>query len=292
MKKNFRPVTKAILPVAGIGTRFLPATKAQPKEMLPIVDKPALQYIVEEFVAAGIKDIIFVTSNGKRALEDHFDRNFELEYRLDQKGKKKELEAVAQIGKMANFAFVRQPKPLGDGHAVLQALPFIDEDEPIAVAFGDDLIDSRIPAIAQLIETYNKYGETVTCVAEVPKMDVSRYGVIDGNALDKKTWEVSEFVEKPPVRKAPSTLAHIGREILTPAYLNILRDQQKAADGEIRLANAFATYLQNGGKIYARVLEGTWWDTGNKAQFIKAQIAYALKHPEIKADIKKYIRSL
>jgi len=186
-------IKKAIIPVAGMGTRFLPATKAQPKEMLPVVDKPVIQYIVEEAVAAGIEEIIFVTAIGKRAIEDHFDRNFELEYRLEQKHKHKELKQIREIGKLAKFAFVRQNKPLGDGHAVLSASAFIAEDEAVAVLFGDDIIVGRTPALREMIETFEKYRTPIIGVEEVPKEKISNYGIVEGLKVDKKTLEIKSL---------------------------------------------------------------------------------------------------
>ncbi len=285
------PIRKAIIPVGGLGTRFLPASKAQPKEMLAVVDKPVIQYIVEEAVASGIEEIIFVTSIGKRAIEDHFDRNFELEYRLDQKGKKKELEEISAIGKLAKFAFVRQSKPLGDGHALLAALPFIDHHEPVAVLFGDDIITGKKPALKQLIETYEKYGDPVIALQRVPKSDVSSYGVIAGTELDEKTWEISTFVEKPPVEKAPSDLAVVGRYVLTPDIFEILRNQKPGKDGEIRLADAFVSHLENKKPIYGNLFEGIRYDCGNKLGFLIAQIELGLQHKDIGKKLQAYLKT-
>lgn len=285
-------IRKAIIPVAGMGTRFLPAAKAQPKEMLAVVDKPIIQYIVEEAVASGIEEIIFVTAIGKHAIENHFDRNFELEYRLEQKGKLKELEAISVIGKLAKFAFVRQSKPLGDGHAVLTALPFLDIHEPVAVLFGDDIIESKTPALGQLIEVYEKYGDPVVALQKVPKNMVSQFGVIDGKKLSKTTWEIQRFVEKPPIEEAPSDLIAIGRYILTPLIYELLEKQKPGKDGEIRLAGAFETLLKNDGVLYGCHFEGTWHNCGNKFGFVKAQIELGLKHPDVGPELKKYLKSL
>ncbi len=285
-------IRKAIIPVAGMGTRFLPATKAQPKEMLPVVDKPVIQYIVEEAVAAGIEEIIFVTAMGKRAIEDHFDRNFELEYRLEQKNKMKELEAIREVGKLAKFAFVRQQKPLGDGHAVLAAAPFIGADESVAILFGDDIITGKVPAIGQLIKTFEKYGDPVIAIQEVPHAEVSRYGVIGGIETGKNTWEIKKFVEKPAVDDAPSNLAVVGRYVITPEILRILAEQQPGKDEEIRLADAFATHLENGKPLYGCKFDGRRYDCGNKVQFIIAQIELGLTHPEVKNDLQHYLQSL
>ena len=284
-------IKKAIIPVAGLGTRFLPASKAQPKEMLAVVDKPVIQYIVEEAVKSGIEEIIFVTSVGKRAIEDHFDRNFELEYRLEQKKKEKELKTVQQIGRLAKFAFVRQSKPLGDGHAVLAALPFIDIHEPVAVLFGDDIIAGKKPALQQLMETYEKYGDPVVALQKVPKNEVSSYGIIDGKEISKNVWEISKFVEKPSIEKAPSNLAAVGRYILTPDLCAFLAKLTPGKDGEIRLADAFSSYLKAGHPIYGCVFEGTRYDCGNKLGFLKAQIELGLQHPEVGRELKKFLQN-
>lgn len=285
-------IRKAIIPVAGMGTRFLPAAKAQPKEMLAVVDKPVIQYIVEEAVASGIEEIIFVTAIGKRAIEDHFDRNFELEYRLEQKKKIAELEKIKRIGKLAKFAFVRQTKPLGDGHAILSALPFIESHEPVAVLFGDDIIDNGRgkPALRQLMDVYEKYGDPVTALMEVPKKEVSNYGVIDGTQIKDDLWEINKFIEKPPIEKAPSRLVHIGREILTPDILAILPTIKPGVGGEIRLADAFAEYIKRKRVLYGHVFKGTRYDCGNKLGFLKAQIELGLKHEDIGKDLKRYLK--
>lgn len=285
-------IRKAIIPVAGIGTRFLPATKAQPKEMLAVVDKPIIQYIVEEAVASGIEEIIFVTSISKRAIEDHFDRNFELEYRLQQKKKTQELAAVSTIGKLAKFAFVRQDKPLGDGHAILSALPFIDTHEPVAFAFGDDIIDGKVPAFKQVIDVYQTYNDPVIALEAVPKKNVSSYGVIKGSRVAERTWEIRDFVEKPAVTEAPSNLIFIGRGVLTPELLTTLIRQKPGKDGEVRLADAFMSYLAKGRVMYGCQFEGTRYDCGNKLGFVKAQIELGLKHPEIGRELKNYLRTL
>lgn len=285
-----RMIRKAIIPVAGMGTRFLPASKAQPKEMLAVVDKPVIQYIVEEAVASGIEEIIFVTSIGKRAIEDHFDRNFELEYRLEQKGKKKELEMVGAIGKLAKFAFVRQTKPLGDGHAVLAALPFVDPHEPVAVLFGDDIIDGKVPALAQLIQTYETYKDSVVALQEVERSEVSNYGVIGGTQVEKHVWQINQFVEKPPEAKAPSNLIAVGRYVLTPDVLALLKTQKAGKDGEIRLADAFGTHLHHKHVLYGCRFEGTRYDCGSKLGYLKAQVELGLKHPDIGPALHRYLK--
>ncbi len=283
-------IRKAIIPVAGMGTRFLPASKAQPKEMLAVVDKPVIQYIVEEAVASGIEEIIFVTAIGKRAIEDHFDRNFELEYRLEQKKKIEELIDLQKIGKLAKFAFVRQTKPLGDGHAILSALPFVEKHEPVAVLFGDDIIDGKIPALKQLIDMYEKYGDPVIALQKVPKKEVSNYGVIGGKKLNKGEWKINRFVEKPAVKDAPSDLIVIGRYIITPEIMAMLPSVAAGKDGEIRLADAFAAHLANGKTLSGCEFEGVRYDCGSKLGFVKAQIELGLKHKDIGAELKKYLK--
>ncbi|HBI16647.1 MAG: UTP-glucose-1-phosphate uridylyltransferase [Candidatus Moranbacteria bacterium GW2011_GWF2_34_56] len=284
-------IKKAILPVAGFGTRFLPATKAQPKEMLPIVDKPVIQYLVEEAVSAGIEEIIFVTGRGKRAIEDHFDTSFELEYNLVEKDKNDLLEEVRRISGLAKFSYVRQPQPLGDGHAILQAAHIVG-DEPVLVIFGDCLYDSEVPASAQLIETFEKYGDPVIGLSAIEKKDVSKFGVIDGVELDEYTWEIKKMIEKPKVEDAPTNLVAVGKYIITPSVFETLSKMKNGKSGEIRLADAFEIMLSNNKPLYGKILEGSWLDTGNKINFMKAAIHLGLKHPEIKDELKKYLKNL
>lgn len=285
-------IKKAIIPVAGLGTRFLPAAKAQPKEMLAVVDKPIIQYIVEEAVASGIEHIIFVTSVGKRALEDHFDRNFELEYRLEQKNKLKELEQVAKIGKLAKFAFVRQSKPLGDGHALLSALPFIEMHEPVAVLFGDDIVVGKKPALKELIEVYNRYEDPVVALEKMPREEVTRFGVIKGKDIGEGVWEIQGIVEKPSLSKAPSNLAVIGKYILTPEILAILKKIKPGQDGEIRIANAIEEFIKTNRSLYGVVLSGKRYDCGSKLGYLIAQVEIGLQHPELNKQFGKYLRGL
>lgn len=284
-------IRKAILPVAGFGTRFLPATKAQPKEMLPVVDKPVIQYLVEEAVASGIEEIVFVTGRGKRAIEDHFDVSYELEDTLVEKNKHELLEEVQKISTLAKFSYVRQPLPLGDGHAVLQAYHLVGE-EPILVIFGDCIYDSSVPASKQLIETFEKYGDSVIGLSEVAKEDVSKFGVIDGVKLDKNNWEIKKIIEKPGMEKAPSNLAAVGKYIITPEVFHTLSKMSSGKSGEIRLADAFDIMLSNSRPLYGRVLEGEWLDTGDKFNFVKTTIHLGLKHPEINERLKNYLKSL
>lgn len=282
-------VRKAILPVAGFGTRFLPATKAQPKEMLPIVDKPVIQYLVEEAVASGIEEIIFVTGRGKRAIEDHFDVSYELEDTLVEKNKHDLLKEVQKISSLAKFSYVRQSMPLGDGHAVLQAAHLLN-GEPALVIFGDCLYDSEIPASKQLIETYEKYGDSVIGLSEVPENQIPLFGVIDGVKVDEHTYEINGLVEKPKIEDAPSNLVAVGKYIVTPEVFEILETMNQGKSGEIRLIDAFEVMLERKRAIYGRIIEGEWLDTGDKFNFVKATIHMGLKHPEIGKKLHEYLK--
>ncbi|MFA5993735.1 MAG: UTP--glucose-1-phosphate uridylyltransferase GalU [Parcubacteria group bacterium] len=284
-------IKKAILPVAGFGTRFLPATKSQPKEMLPVVDKPVIQYLVEEAVASGIEEIIFVTGRGKRAIEDHFDVSYELEDTLVEKNKQDLLAAVQKISGLARFSYVRQPMPLGDGHAILQAAHLIG-DEAVLVLFGDCLYDSETPASKQLIETYEKYGDSVIGLSHVEKSEVSKFGVIEGVQLDASNYEIKNIVEKPKPEEAKSDLVAVGKYIITPEVIGVLQEMKSGKSGEIRLADAFEIMLANNRPLYGKDLEGEWLDTGDKFNFIKASIKLGLKHPEIGAKLREFIKEI
>lgn len=286
------PIRKAILPVAGFGTRFLPATKAQPKEMLPVVDKPVVQYLVEEAVASGIEEIIFVTGRGKRAIEDHFDVSYELEDTLVEKNKQDLLAAVQKISGLARFSYVRQPVPLGDGHALLQAAHLVDNDEAVLVIFGDCIYDSEIPTAKQLIETYEKYHDPVIGLSEVAREDVSKFGVIDGVDLDDSTYEVKGMVEKPKPEDAPSNLVAVGKYIITNEVFQVLAKMKEGKSGEIRLTDAFDLMLEEGKPLYGKKLAGEWLDTGDKFNFLKATIQLGLKHPEVGERLRRYIKGL
>ncbi len=281
-------VTKAVIPVAGFGTRFLPATKAQPKEMLPLVDKPIIQYIVEEAVASGIEEIIFVTNQNKRAIEDHFDRNFELEYRLRQSGKIDLLHQIAQIFKMAQFVYVRQPTPRGLGDAIMQAEK-LTGDQPFAVFLADDVVDGRIPAMKQLIQTYEKHRGTVVGVTNIAKADVSRYGIIDGKKIDDTTYRIRKIIEKPTVAKAPSTLAATRGYVLTPNIYSYIRALKPDASGEIYLTGALQN-LSHDEPVYACEYQGQYFDCGNKLEYLKAMVSFGLKHPELKKPLKAWLK--
>ncbi|MEP7162870.1 MAG: UTP--glucose-1-phosphate uridylyltransferase GalU [Candidatus Moraniibacteriota bacterium] len=286
-------ITKAILPVAGFGTRFLPATKAQPKEMLPVVDKPVVQYLVEEAVASGIEEIIFITGRGKRAIEDHFDVSYELEDTLVEKNKHGLLETVRKISGLARFSYVRQPIPLGDGHALLQAAHLVDDDEAVAVLFGDDLVDSDKPVIRQLMDVYEKYHDPVIALMAVDKSEVSKFGVVGTTKIGERTHEVKSFVEKPKPEDAPSNLIAVGKYIITHEVFETLRTiQAESRDGEVRLADAFIQMLANKRPLYGYEFEGERHDCGDKFGFVKATIAMGLKHPEVGEKLKGYLKSL
>ena len=283
-------VRKAIIPVAGLGTRFLPATKAQPKEMLTLVDKPVIQYIVEEAVSAGIEQIIFVTSATKRAIEDHFDRNFELEYRLRQKNKAKELAQILDISDLAQFVYVRQRSPKGDGHAILSAASLVG-DEPVAILFGDDVINSKTPVLKQLIECYEEYQQPIIGIQRIDKTQTGRFGIVEGEEVGANTFRVSNLIEKPKPEDAPSNLGVIGRYVITPSILKALETATPSEDGEIRLIDAFKEVV-NEYPIYAHAFEGVRYDCGNKLEFMKASVEMALRHDEVGADFKEYLKKL
>jgi len=286
-----RKITKAILPVAGFGTRFLPATKAQPKEMLPVVDKPAIQYLVEDAVAAGIEEIIFVTGRGKRAIEDHFDYSFELDKTLVEKNKLDLVKQVRRISEMAKFSYVRQPLPLGDGHALACAAHLV-YDEPVLVMFGDTLYDADEGPASQVLRTFAKYGDPVIGLSAVDRQEVSKFGVIDGLALADNIYEIKRFIEKPNPQEAPSNLVAVGVYVITPDVLNTLATMKPRPNGELRLADAFAQMLAADRPLYGQELIGTWVDTGDKLSMIKANIQLGLKNKEIGADLRRFIEGL
>ena len=287
------PVRKAVFPAAGLGTRFLPATKAQPKEMLPLVDKPIIQYGVEEAVAAGIDNIILVTGRGKNAIEDHFDVSVELEAFLEARGKRDQLDEVRKISNMINFAYVRQREPLGLGHAVLVARELIG-DEPFAVILGDDVIDANPPAITQLIDVFHRVNGPVLAVERVPREDISSYGVIkidESAKLGPGVFRVADLVEKPSREEAPSDLAIIGRYVLTPDIFPALAATKIDRTGEIQLTNGLRELLKSR-PIYACEIKGVRHDTGNKLGFLKAVVYFALRRPDLAEKFSAYLRSL
>jgi UTP--glucose-1-phosphate uridylyltransferase len=286
-------VRKAVFPAAGLGTRFLPATKAQPKEMLPLVDKPIIQYGVEEAVASGVGNIILVTGRGKNAIEDHFDVSVELETYLEARGKRELLEEIRKISNMINFAYVRQGEPLGLGHAVLVTRELVG-DEPFAVILADDVIDATPPALKQLVDVFEKVDGPVLAVERVPMSDVSNYGVIapDPSAnLGEGIYRVLDLVEKPPREEAPSDLAIIGRYILTPDIFPALERTKSDRTGEIQLTNGLRELLKTR-PIYAAEVKGVRHDTGNKLGFLKAVVYFALRRPDIAAKFSEYLAAL
>ncbi|MDR9833370.1 UTP--glucose-1-phosphate uridylyltransferase GalU [Staphylococcus coagulans] len=283
-------VKKAIIPAAGLGTRFLPATKAMPKEMLPILDKPTIQYIVEEAVRAGIEDIIIVTGKHKRAIEDHFDHQVELENNLAEKGKDALLEKVRHSTNLANMFYVRQKEQKGLGHAIWTAKQFIG-NEPFAVLLGDDIVESDTPAIQQLIEKYDRTGKSVIGVQEVPEQETHRYGIVDPKSKDNRLYEVTKFVEKPAPGTAPSNLAIMGRYVLTPDIFDYLENQETGAGGEIQLTDAIER-LNQSEQVFAYDFEGERFDVGEKIGFVKTTIQYALKDEEMSEEIRQFIQTL
>ena len=285
------PIHKAVIPVGGFGTRFLPATKAMPKEMLPVVDKPVIQYIVEEAVQSGIDEVVLITGSTKRAIEDHFDVSFELEYRLQEKKKLEALEEVRDITNMANFSYVRQPEPLGDGHAILSAKNIV-EDEPFAVLFGDDIIDSETPVLKEMLEVYEKYGDPVILVEDVPKEMVGKYGILEGVQVEDRVTQIKRFIEKPEPGETDSTLGVIGHYIVTPELFQVLKTAPPGKDNEIRLADAFIQYLESGKPVYAMTHQGIRFDCGNKLEYLKAGIHYAMKEEEYRKPLMDYTKNL
>ena len=288
-----KKVRKAIIPAAGLGTRFLPATKSVPKEMLPIIDKPTIQYIIEEAVAAGIEDIIIITGKGKRAIEDHFDRALELEQNLLEKGKLDILEKVQYSSDLANIHYVRQKEARGLGHAVWCARNFIG-DEPFAVLLGDDIVQSDTPCIKQLIDQYEETGSSVIGVQQVPDAETHRYGIIDPSTQEGRRYQVANFVEKPAQGTAPSNLAIMGRYLLTPEIFDILENQETGAGGEIQLTDAIQT-LNQSQEVYAYDFEGKRHDVGEKIGFVKTTIDFALQHEDLRDEVleimEQYVKS-
>ena len=287
---SLKQIKKAIIPAAGLGTRFLPATKAMPKEMLPILDKPTIQYIVEEASRAGIEDIIIVTGKHKRAIEDHFDNQKELEMILEEKGKTDLLEKVNYSTELANIFYVRQKEQKGLGHAIYSARQFIG-NEPFAVLLGDDIVESTQPAIKQLMDTYEETGKSVIGVQEVNENDTHRYGIIDPLGKSGRQYEVNQFVEKPKQGTAPSNLAIMGRYVLTPDIFEYLANQGKGAGGEIQLTDAIER-MNKESQVYAYDFEGERYDVGEKLGFVKTTIEFALKDQEMNEALTKFIKQL
>ena len=285
-------VTKAVIPAAGLGTRVLPATKAQPKEMLVIVDKPSLQYIVEELVESGIKDIIIVTGRNKNSIEDHFDHSYELEDTLKKNNKNTLLEKVEDISSMANICYVRQNHPKGLGHAILKAKSFVG-DEPFVIALGDDIVYNDVPVAKQLIDNYSKYGSSIVGCQEVKESDVSKYGIVKPLlSLDEKTVEMEDFIEKPSVDEAPSKLACLGRYLLTPKIFDYLEKTEPGKGGEIQLTDAIVAMMKDGEKVLAYNFEGKRYDIGNKFGLLKANIEFGLRNEETREELLEYLKSI
>lgn len=283
-------VRKAIIPAAGLGTRFLPATKAMPKEMLPIVDKPTIQYIVEEAIESGIEDIIIVTGKGKRAIEDHFDHSFELEQNLLEKGKLELLTAVQKSSKMVDIHYIRQKEAKGLGHAIWCARKFIG-NEPFAVLLGDDIVQANKPCLKQLIEQYNRYKSSIIGVQSVSEEEVSRYGIVDGKEIHNRLYSLKNLVEKPNKNEAPSNIAIMGRYILSPQIFEILNNQKPGAGGEIQLTDAIAE-LNRKEAVYAYEFEGIRYDVGEKLGFIKTTLEFALQRQDLRDNLLAYLKEL
>lgn len=283
-------VKKAIIPAAGLGIRFLPATKGQPKEMLPIVDKPAIQCVIEEAVASGIEEILIITGRNKRAIEDHFDKSVELEYQLEDKNKKELLEMVQSISNMVDIHYIRQKEPKGLGHAINCAKTFVGKD-PFAVLLGDDIVDNEVPCLKQLINCYNEYKTTILGVQTVPKEDVSKYGIVEGLHIEDRVYKVKDLIEKPSVKETSSNVAILGRYIITPEIFNILENTVPGKGGEIQLTDALKTLISKEA-MYAYNFEGKRYDVGDKLGFLKATVEFALKRDELKEPFMDYLLSL
>ncbi len=287
-ERKFTRVRKAVIPAAGLGTRFLPATKAIPKEMIPIVDVPMIQHIVEEAVRSGVEDVILITARNKDAIENHFDFNYELEDTMDKKQKKDLAELSRSIGKLCNLISIRQKNPLGLGHAVLSAAPAVG-DEPFAVLLGDDLIDSQVPCTKQLIDVFLAQQASVVGVMEVPQAEVSKYGIVGGKQIDSKLMHVDRLVEKPSVKDAPSRLAIPGRYVLSPRIFDCLRDTPPGRGGEIQLTDGLQALAQIE-KLYAYRYDGDRYDTGDRLGFIDATLSFALRRPELADGVREIMR--
>lgn len=280
-------VRKAIIPAAGLGTRFLPATKAQPKEMLPIVDKPTLQYIIEEAVNSGIEEILIITGRNKKSIEDHFDKSVELELELEKKGKTDLLKQVRKISDMVNIHYIRQKEPLGLGHAIYCAKSFIG-NEPFAVLLGDDIVYTHKPCLKQMIEAYDEYKTTILGVQEVPKEDVNKYGIVKGKYIEDKVYKVKDLIEKPNIKDAPSNVAILGRYIINPQIFEILEHTKPGKGGEIQLTDALKELSQREA-MYAYNFEGIRYDVGDKQGFLQANVEYALRREDLREEFLKYL---
>jgi len=285
-----KEITKAVFPAAGLGTRFLPATKAMPKEMLPLVDKPLIQYVVEEAVSSGIEEVVLVTGRGKRAIEDHFDVAFELEEELKAKGKHKILSEVQRIADLVTFCYIRQKKALGLGHAVLTAKRVVG-NEPFAVLLGDDIIDAATPVLRQMMDVYRRYPGTILAIQKVPRSQTRNYGIIDARKIENDVYLVKHLVEKPAPEDAPSNLAIIGRYILTPEIFTALEHTKAGKGGEIQLTDGLRLLMEKQ-PIYAFEFEGTRYDAGDKLGFLKATVEFGLKNTEFGSEFRTYLQKL
>lgn len=283
-------IKKAVIPAAGLGTRFLPVTKAQPKEMLPIIDTPTIQYVVQEAVSSGIEDILIISGKGKRAIEDHFDRNWELEALLTEKNDKNLYNEIRHIGEMANIHFIRQKEMNGLGDAIRYARYHVG-DEPFAVLLGDTIIDTVIPVTQQLIDIYEQYRQSVVAVEIVPREKVNRYGIIGGKKLSERLWQINEMVEKPEVDKSPTNLAFAGRYILTPGIFDALDKTKAGKNNEIQLTDAMSVLMQRE-SLYANVINGTRYDIGNKMDYLKTIVQYGIKRDEFQTEFKEFLKDL
>lgn len=283
-------IRKAIIPAAGLGTRLLPATKSLPKEMLPIVDKPAIQYIIEEAVASGIEEILIITGRNKRAIEDHFDKSIELEQQLKIKNETELLKVLDHVSNLADIYYIRQKEPKGLGHAILCAKSFVGY-EPFAVMLGDDIIDCSIPCLKQLICAYEKYNSSIIGVQEVSPTEVNKFGIINGISIERNIYKAVDLVEKPDMDKAPSNIAILGRYIITPEIFNILEHTNPGVGGEIQLTDALRELVRCH-NIYALLFNGKRYDIGNKLGFVKANIEFALKHDDLRTDLTQYLKNL
>ncbi|BDG62439.1 UTP--glucose-1-phosphate uridylyltransferase GalU [Caldinitratiruptor microaerophilus] len=283
-------VRKAVIPAAGYGTRFLPATKAQPKEMLPVVDKPIIQYVVEEAAQAGIEDILIITGRGKRAIEDHFDRTLELEYHLQQQQKDDLLDRVREIADLVDIHFIRQKQPLGLGHAILQAWRHVG-DEPFAILLGDEIFTGAEPCLVELIRQHERHGGSVVAVREVPREQVSRYGIVRAEPMGGRLHRVLDLVEKPDPAHAPSTMAVVGRYIVDPGIFPILADLPPGHSGEIQLTDGLRTLLRRS-PVFAYEVESERYDVGEKLGYLRATVEFALAREDIGPAFREYLRSL
>lgn len=282
-------VRKAIIPAAGLGTRFLPATKAQPKEMLPIVDKPTIQYIIEEAVASGIEEILIITGRNKKSIEDHFDKSVELEMELEKSGKKEMLELVRGISDMVDIHYIRQKEPRGLGHAINCAKSFVG-NEPFAVMLGDDVVDSEVPCLKQLINCFNEYKTTILGVQTVEFDSVNKYGIIDGLPIENRVYKVKKLVEKPSVEEAPSNIAILGRYIITPQIFKVLENTKPGKGNEIQLKDALETLIKSEA-MYAYNFEGRRYDVGDKLGFLEATVEFALKREGLREEFIEYLNT-